>query len=60
MEQPESDDGPCSHEDIEFLGEDTSRNRYSRCRACGSILIRDGVTDWVIRPGGSLESQDSR
>ncbi len=51
MKQPESDDGPCSHEDIEFLGEDTSRNRYSRCRTCGSILIYDGDKAWVIRLG---------
>ncbi len=59
MTQPESDDGPCSHEYIEFLGDDTSRNRYSRCRDCRSILIHDGVTDWVIRPGRPLGSQDS-
>ncbi len=60
MEQPESNDGLCSHEDLEFLGEDTSRNRYSRCSACESILIQDRVKVWVIRQGGPMESQASR
>ncbi|MFQ6013605.1 MAG: hypothetical protein ACE5LS_08195 [Thermoplasmata archaeon] len=48
----------CPHRDVDFLGEDTGRNRYSRCQACGSILIHDNVKVWVIRPGGPLEPGD--
>ncbi|MFQ5985755.1 MAG: hypothetical protein ACE5KQ_00135 [Thermoplasmata archaeon] len=48
----------CPHEKVEFLGEDTSRNRYSRCRACGSILVHDRARVWVIRPGGPLEPHE--
>ncbi|MCJ2531477.1 MAG: hypothetical protein LN413_04080 [Candidatus Thermoplasmatota archaeon] len=59
MKESRPDEALCAHEDVEFLGEDSSRNRYSRCRACGAILIHDNVKVWVIRSGGPLESLDS-
>jgi hypothetical protein len=55
MDESEIAEFSCLHEEVEFLGEDSGRNRYSRCRACASILIRDSVKVWVIRPGGPLE-----
>jgi hypothetical protein len=55
MDESETAESSCLHEEVEFLGEDSGRNRYSRCRACASILIRDNVKVWVIRPGGPLE-----
>ncbi len=55
MAESETAESSCLHEEVEFLGEDSGRNRYSRCQACGSILIHDNVKVWVIRPGGPLE-----
>ncbi|MEE9267829.1 MAG: hypothetical protein V3U70_00295 [Thermoplasmata archaeon] len=59
MKESRPDEALCAHGDVEFLGEDSSRNRFSRCRPCGAILIHDNAKAWVIRSGGPLESLDS-
>jgi uncharacterized Zn finger protein len=43
----------CSHESLEFVGEDRGRNRYYRCNSCGSILVSDGKRTWSISGPGS-------
>lgn len=43
----------CPHESLDFVGEDRGRNRYFRCRSCGTVLVSNGKTTWAI-PGTGM------
>ncbi|MEE9237721.1 MAG: hypothetical protein V3U52_08040 [Thermoplasmata archaeon] len=47
----------CAHDKLEFMGEDESRNRYSRCSDCGSVIITDGAKTWSV-PGTDIKDYE--
>lgn len=40
----------CTHENLEFLGEDSGRNVYLQCKDCGSVIVDTFFRRWVIAP----------
>jgi hypothetical protein len=40
----------CRHARLDFLGEDSGRNRYFLCRSCEAVVIHDGMRTWVLHP----------
>jgi hypothetical protein len=40
---------PCEHPNPESLGFN-SNVRFSRCQACGYVLVREGKRTWAVPP----------